>query len=803
MFFRLREHFRRVRLSPQKTTARPSAKRIRQQSYYGIRQMNLLNPRRQSTAWISGLSIWLGIGVLTAAAQNSFVVKNLVSDLPGFATIQDTNLLNPWGIATSPTGPFWVSDNHAGLSTIYNSTGGVQSLVVTIPPPTGGTPPAAPTGLIFNGTHDFQVASNKPAVFIFATEDGTISGWASGAGAVLKVDESATAAVYKGLAMGSWGGTNYLYAANFYASTVDVFDAKYQSVPWTGAFADAGIPSGFAPFGIQNLGGLLYVTYAKQNDQQHDDVAGPGNGYVNVFTPNGQLVKRFASNGALNSPWGIAIAPASFGDVAGTILIGNFGDGHINAFDPITGALRGTLKDASGATVGVQGLWGLIVGNGGKGGDTNTLYFTAGIPGPGGHLEDHGLFGSISPSAPFISFAANRYQQANLVSDIPNTALHTDTNLLNPWGIATSSGSPFWVSDNHTGLSTIYDSTGGVQSLVVSIPGPAGSTNPGAPTGIIFNATTNFTIPTGTSNSPAKFIFATEDGTIAAWAGGATALIKADRSATGAVYKGLGYGSWGGDDYLYAANFNAGTVDVYDKNYTLQNWTGAFSDPSIPDGFAPFNVQNFGGVLYVTYAKQDDAKHDDVSGDGNGYINIFTTGGQWVSRFVTQGPLNSPWGLAAAPPNFGVFGGALLVGNFGNGWINAFNPINGAYLGALHDDADQIVAIRGMWGLRFGNGAKGGDASKLYFAAGIPGDGVVEDHGLFGSFTAIAVPHFTGATVGADGLNLQWMGGIPPYHLQIKTNLASPAWADLTTTTNTSATIPATSDAAFVRFTAD
>jgi uncharacterized protein (TIGR03118 family) len=326
-------------------------------------------------------------------STNSYLQKNLVSDLPDFAPITDTNLVNPWGLIAGPTTPFWISDNHSGLSTLYDSTGAVQSLVVTIPPPANGTPPSAPTGVIYNNTTNFLVGTN-PARFIFAAEDGTITAWNSGISAVLKVDNSGSDAIYKGLALANSGGNDYLYATDFKGGKIDVFDSNFQPAKLAGAFTDPGIPAGFAPFNIRNIAGSLYVTYAQQDADKEDDVAGDGNGFIDIFDPAGNMIKRFASNGPLNSPWGMAVAPSSFGAFAGALLVGNFGDGRISAFDLNSGTFLGQLKNPNGILVWADGLWDLLFGNGNKGGDANTLYFTAGISGGGGK-EGHGLFGSV------------------------------------------------------------------------------------------------------------------------------------------------------------------------------------------------------------------------------------------------------------------------------------------------------------------------------------------------------------------------------------------------------------------------
>ena len=331
----------------------------------------------------------------TAGAANSFLQTNLVSNIPGLAKFTDPDLVNPWGISHSPTSPFWVSDNGTGLSTLYNGAGVKQGLVVTIPPPAGGTPPSAPTGQVFNGTGSFQVNAGLPALFIFATEDGTISGWNPAANptiAILKVDNSGSGAVYKGLAIGNNGAGDFLYAANFTGNRIDIFDSNFAPASLPGSFIDPNLPSGYAPFNIQNLGGQLFVTYAVQNGK--DDQPGSGNGIVDVFDTSGNFVKRLISNGgALNSPWGLEIAPAGFGDFAGDLLVGNFGDGLINVYDPVSGIFIDNLKGIDGKPIAIDGLWGLIVGNGGNGGDINTLYFTAGP-----NDEANGLFGSLAPA---------------------------------------------------------------------------------------------------------------------------------------------------------------------------------------------------------------------------------------------------------------------------------------------------------------------------------------------------------------------------------------------------------------------
>ena len=359
------------------------------------------------------LAIVTSFPALAGQEEGSFVQTNLVSDLTDQgAAVIDPNLKNPWGLSASPTSPVWVSDNNAGVSTLYRGDGMKVPLVVTILP-AGGSPEGTsgtPTGTVFNGTADFVVskgANKGPSIFLFATEDGTIQGWNPGVGGVtatIGADNgqggAATGAVYKGLALASANGKNFLYASNFRSGKVDVFDAKFQQQTWAGAFVDRHIPAGYAPFGIQNLNGLLYVTYAVQNADRHDDVKGPGHGFVDVFTPSGELERRLIRHGALDSPWGLAIAPATWGDLSGVLLVGNFGDGRINAYNAKTGRFRGDLADSEGRPIAIDGLWGLRFGNGGGGtpdglhkASPNALYFAGGING-----EQDGLFGTITPS---------------------------------------------------------------------------------------------------------------------------------------------------------------------------------------------------------------------------------------------------------------------------------------------------------------------------------------------------------------------------------------------------------------------
>jgi uncharacterized protein (TIGR03118 family) len=325
----------------------------------------------------------------------------------------------------------------------------------------------------------------------------------------------------------------------------------------------------------------------------------------------------------------------------------------------------------------------------------------------------------------------NAYVQTNLTSDLPGIASHQDPNLVNPWGIVAGPTTPFWINDNGTGLSTLYNGSGTPQSLVVNIPSPNVSSNPGAPTGIVFNSTPGF--------GGARFIFATEDGTITAWSSGTSASLQVT-SPGGSVYKGLAIGNNGTGNFLYAANFGLNQIDVFDSSFHPAALSGGFTDPALPADYAPFNIENMDGKLYVTYALQDAGRHDDVPGSGHGYIDVYDLSGNLLQRFTSQGGLDSPWGLTRASSDFGAFSGDLLVGNFGDGKINAYDPVNGAFMGTLDDSAGLPIAIDGLWGLAFGNGAQGQDRNTLYFTAGIAGPDNIEDHGLFGSITTVPEP---------------------------------------------------------------
>jgi len=375
--------------------------------------------RQLGPAAIIALAVSGATAVRADAQQNTYVITPLVSDLAGQAAVPDPNLKNAWGVAFTPAAsPFWISDNNTGLSTLCDGDGTIVPVVDTIPcPPKAGQgsscpKSAAPTGMVWNPTTNAKTGflvpgTDLPASFIWATEDGTISAWTGGLtpadNAVLAVDNSTQpnaklGAVYKGLAVGVNVNGVFLFATNFRAGTVEVYAPApagsttgfYVPVTTDGGFQDPNIPPGYAPFGIQNINGDLFVTYAKQNAPKHDDMAGPGNGFVDVFDTDGHLLRRFASQGALNSPWGVVRASSAFGLFSGQILVGNFGDGRINAFDS-NGNFLAQLAKTNGKALAIDGLWTLTLGGGAKS-SSDTLYFTAGP-----NRETNGLFGTITP----------------------------------------------------------------------------------------------------------------------------------------------------------------------------------------------------------------------------------------------------------------------------------------------------------------------------------------------------------------------------------------------------------------------
>jgi uncharacterized protein (TIGR03118 family) len=338
----------------------------------------------------------LGVGGATASTGNWYNPYFLVSDGPAVSAPRaDASLVNGWGLSAGPTTPWWTSNNGTNSSTLYNGSGVKSALTVGVP--------GCPTVTVFNGNATAFIVSQNgksgSARFLFATQAGTILGWSptvNGTTAIPGVDRSAQGAEYDGLTTLN----NRLYATDFHNARVDVFDATFAPVTLAGGFTDPQIPAGWAPFGIQALGGNIFVTYAKQDAAKRDDVAGGGLGYVNEYSPDGVLLARVAKRGLpkapLNSPWGLAMAPDTFGGFGGDLLVGNFGNGKISAYKPPTAPAtkwiyKGQLRIATGAIIKIEGLWAIAFGNGGATGSTNNLYFLSGPTG-----QTHGLFGFIT-----------------------------------------------------------------------------------------------------------------------------------------------------------------------------------------------------------------------------------------------------------------------------------------------------------------------------------------------------------------------------------------------------------------------
>ena len=360
---------------------------------------------------------------------------------------------------------------------------------------------------------------------------------------------------------------------------------------------------------------------------------------------------------------------------------------------------------------------------------------------------------------------AQHYKQTNLVSDIASLAPTFDPNLKNPWGLTRSSGSPFWVGNNNSGTSTVYGTDGKTATPAKFLPDPPGSLfnnfvivpppgfAPGtqsAPTGVVFNGSgTDFLLDKGTpAGLPAVFIFATEDGTISGWDPGANvakgakppsinAVLEVDNSdngsANGAVYKGATSAEVGGKKFLYVTNFRSAKVEVYDTNFKRVHLDDAFEAEEVPHGFAPFNVQNVGGTLFVTYAKQDAARHDPVGGDGLGFVELFSPSGKHIGHLEHGDWFNAPWGVVWTTRDFGEFSNAILVGNFRSGWIAAFNGFTHKFIGFVKNADGSLMTIDGLWSLTFGNDGGAGPANTLFFTAGINN----EIDGLFGTITPL------------------------------------------------------------------
>jgi uncharacterized protein (TIGR03118 family) len=494
------------------------------------------------------------------------LVHNLVADQPGIADHTDPNLVNPWGNAFSAASPFWVGNNHSGTSTLYDGSGTPNaSIVVQIPSSAAMATGGAVTGVMINSaTTAFLLAPGKQSQFAFCSEDGIISGWNSTVDATqaqILLDNSKNDANYKGCTIATpSGGTPQMYVANFRSGKVEVYDQTMK--PVSASFQNPAIPAFFAPFNVAVISGKVYVAYAMPDAQRDDDVAGLGNGYVSVYDLSGNLVGPTISGGNLNSPWGLAIPPATFGDFSGALLVGNFGDGKINAYNPSTGASMGTLNDTHGSPLVIPGLWSLNFGNNGRNTDPATLYFTAGPDG-----ESHGLLGSIQ--------AAPSFTTANVMNGASfSTALAANTWVSIVKGDELSATTRSWLASDFVG-NTLPTQLNG---LSVSINGNPAAVSYVSPTQI------NFLTPPNLTSGTAQ-IQVTNNGLT-------SATVSAPIASTAPAFFTLGTADAAGNTYIAAEHANgsvAGPPDLvtgltstpYNAGETMVLYGSGFG-PTVP-----------------------------------------------------------------------------------------------------------------------------------------------------------------------------------------------------------------------------
>ena len=464
-------------------------------------------------------------------SANGYYVHNLVADQAGVADHTDKNLVNPWGNAFSSTSPFWVGDSGTGLSTLYDGSGTPNaSIVVSIPAAGGASTPGPVTGVMQNSaTTAFQVASGKQSSFAFCSLDGVISGWNSSVSATkaeVLLDNSSKGAVYTGCAITTpSGGTPQMYLANFNSGKVEVYDQNMNPIT-TASFTNSAIPTGYAPYNVTILNSNVYVAYAKQDPTKKVSVPGAGNGYLAVYDLSGNLLGPTISGGNLNAPWGVAIAPSTFGSFASDLLVGNFGDGKINAYNATSGALAGTLQDLSGNPIVVSGLWWIGFGNTGKNVDPATLYFTAGTGG-----EQHGLLGSIQSAAVFTS------------AEIANGASFGTAIAPNTWvsilkGSELSGATRGWASTDFSG-NTMPTALSGVS---VNVNGTA------VPVSYVGSTQINFLMPANLSAGTVTISTANN--------GLTSATVNANVAAVAPAFFTIGSDSTTGNSYIAAEHAN-------------------------------------------------------------------------------------------------------------------------------------------------------------------------------------------------------------------------------------------------------
>ena len=430
--------------------------------------------------WIATLGLIFALSAFTPGAlgqSNSYKQTNLTSDTAGVAANVDPNLVNPWGIAFFPNSPFWIADNNSGFTTLYNASG-MNTGSFPVPHAAANTGLSTPTGIVANTTGAGFAVNGTPGVFILDSEDGAITSWNGTDPVTIKVDNSAAGAVYKGLALITNSSGTFLLAANFNSGAVEVYDNLFTAKTLAGTFVDPNLPSGFAPFGIHVINNQVLVTYAMQDQAKHDPVHQAGAGYVDLFDLNGNFVQRLVSQGNLNAPWGAVIPPAGFGAFGGKLLVGNFGDGTINAYDPAAGTFLDQMKDATGAVITNASLWDMVFGGGGSSGDPNTLYFTAGLAN-----EQHGLFAAITANAstppPTADFSIAASPTTATVTAGQSTSIMLSISGLNGFNSAVTfscSGQPANTSCAFN-PNTVTPTSGGAVTTTLSVA----TTMPGSP----------------------------------------------------------------------------------------------------------------------------------------------------------------------------------------------------------------------------------------------------------------------------------------------------------------------------------
>ncbi|MGD1071557.1 MAG: TIGR03118 family protein [Bryobacteraceae bacterium] len=664
----------------------------------------------------------LGAALIPAAAQttgvNSYIQTNLVSNATGGAPVVDPNLIDPWGISFSTSSPFWVSNHLSGTATVYNGAGTKMSTVVKIP---AGSASAAgalgrPTGQVQNSlstagapvpgaVYTFQTLNNSgDAAFnqlLGINNAGVIAGYFGDGtvqpnqGYTLVPPSTYTNENYPQSAQTQVIGINNAEPGEPVATVgfyIDASGNNFGFVAQNGKFTQVNNPN--TPAASSTSTTTNQLLGVNDNDVAvgfYVDGNGNSQGYQYNFSGSAPTFTPITLPASFNAMSTIAAGINDAGAIAG-VFTDTSGNGH--GFY-ISGGTYTQLDNPNGTDTAAFGLnnVGQIVGS---------------------YVDANGVTQGF-----IYAIASQTWQEISDPKASATAAFGANGTLVN--GI-----------NDYGSLVGFYSDGANVNGFLATTPG---------------ETPVPFLLPPPNEKT-ASFIFATDDGTISAWNGSvvaSTAVITVDNSAKKAVYKGLAIGTSANGPTLYGANFRSGKIDVFNSVWAPATLAGTFTDPSVPAGFAPFNITSLGGKLYVTYAKQDSNQYLDVAGAGNGYVAAFDFNGNLLTHLISGGALNSPWGVAIAPANWGAFGGALLVGNFGDGKINAFNATSGALLGTLMNASGTPIVNAGLWALIFGNGKSGGDINTLYFSAGVP-DGSNAMVGLLGS---IAPPAAIQAIVNA------------------------------------------------------